>query len=114
MRKLIITADDYGMCQIVNDAIDDCIEAGLVTSTNVLVNMEKPSAAAKHIGVRMPACTACADASAGLPVSAKSRNTDQRSRAPDAALDDARYISGCCRRVRIDADDGQPRDSTRD
>lgn len=46
MRKLIITADDYGMCQIVNDAIDDCIEAGLVTSTNVLVNMEEASAAA--------------------------------------------------------------------
>lgn len=45
MKKLIITADDYGMCDIVNKAIDDCVEAGLVTTTNVIVNMESLSAA---------------------------------------------------------------------
>lgn len=36
----IITADDYGMCEPVNRAIDACIEAGLVTTTNVMVNMD--------------------------------------------------------------------------
>lgn len=40
MRKLIITADDYGMCKVVDEAIDDCAKAGLLTSTNVIVNME--------------------------------------------------------------------------
>lgn len=39
MKKLIITADDYGMSRAVNDAIDAGIEAGLITSTNVMVNM---------------------------------------------------------------------------
>lgn len=40
MRRLIVTADDYGMCEVVDKAIDDCAEAGLLTSTNVIVNME--------------------------------------------------------------------------
>ena len=40
MKGYIITADDYGMCTIVDKAIDDCIMAGLLTSTNVIVNME--------------------------------------------------------------------------
>lgn len=44
-KQLIITADDYGMCTIVDRAIDDCIEAGLLTSTNVVVNMEDLEAA---------------------------------------------------------------------
>ena len=44
-KNLIITADDYGMCTIVDKAIDDCIEAGLLTSTNVIVNMEDLDAA---------------------------------------------------------------------
>lgn len=39
MKKLIITADDYGMSEGVNQAIDKGIEAGLITSTNVMVNM---------------------------------------------------------------------------
>lgn len=39
MKKLIITADDYGMCESVNRAIEDCINAGVVLSTNVMVNM---------------------------------------------------------------------------
>ena len=39
MKKLIITADDYGMSRAVNDAIDAGIAAGLITSTNVMVNM---------------------------------------------------------------------------
>lgn len=39
-RRFIITADDYGMCDVVDKAIDDCIEAGLLTSTNVIVNMD--------------------------------------------------------------------------
>ena len=39
MKKLIITADDYGMSQAVNRAIDAGIECGLITSTNVMPNM---------------------------------------------------------------------------
>lgn len=39
MKQLIITADDYGMSKAVNAAIDAGIEKGLITSTNVMVNM---------------------------------------------------------------------------
>ncbi|MBI3134539.1 MAG: ChbG/HpnK family deacetylase [Bacteroidetes bacterium] len=39
MAKLIITADDYGLCEAANDGIRDCIKAGAVTSVQVLVNM---------------------------------------------------------------------------
>lgn len=42
MKKIIITADDYGMCQPVDIAIDECISANVITSTNVLLNMETP------------------------------------------------------------------------
>ena len=39
MKKLIITADDYGMSRAVNDAIDAGVDAGLITSTNAMTNM---------------------------------------------------------------------------
>lgn len=39
MNKLIISADDYGMSQAVNEAIDEGVEVGLITSTNVMTNM---------------------------------------------------------------------------
>lgn len=39
MKKLIITADDYGMCADVNKAIEECVKAGIVLSTNVMTNM---------------------------------------------------------------------------
>lgn len=39
MNKLIITADDYGMSLAVNDAINQGITAGIITSTNVMTNM---------------------------------------------------------------------------
>ncbi len=44
-RHVIITADDYGMCDSVNAAIDACIERRSVTSTNVMVNMPSRDAA---------------------------------------------------------------------
>ncbi len=40
MQKLIVTADDYGMCDIVDKAIDRGIENGFITTTNVMLNME--------------------------------------------------------------------------
>ena len=40
MQKLIVTADDYGMCDAVDKAIDSGIENGFITTTNVMVNME--------------------------------------------------------------------------
>lgn len=39
-HKYIITADDYGMCAVVDRAIEDCARAGLLSSTNVIVNQE--------------------------------------------------------------------------
>ena len=39
MKKLIITADDYGMSLAVNRAIDEGIACGLITATNVMTNM---------------------------------------------------------------------------
>lgn len=45
MKKLIITADDYGMCEEVNEAIEKCVEAKVVLSTNVMVNMPCADAA---------------------------------------------------------------------
>ena len=39
MKKVIITADDYGMSNAVNRAIDAGAEIGLITSTNVMTNM---------------------------------------------------------------------------
>lgn len=38
-RKIIITADDYGLCPEVNQAIEECLAIGTVTSTNVMMNM---------------------------------------------------------------------------
>lgn len=43
MTHVIITADDYGMCESVNKAIEAGIENGFITSTNVLVNIEEDS-----------------------------------------------------------------------
>ena len=40
MQKIIVTADDYGMCDEVDRAIDAGIENGFVTTTNVMLNME--------------------------------------------------------------------------
>ena len=40
MRQLIVTADDYGMSKAVNSAIDQGISAGLISSTNVMTNMD--------------------------------------------------------------------------
>lgn len=40
MQKLIVTADDYGMCDVVDKAIDAGIENGIITTTNVMLNME--------------------------------------------------------------------------
>src|SRR5688572_29977200 len=40
MTQIIITADDFGMCSSVNDAIFACARSGTVTSTGVMVNMK--------------------------------------------------------------------------
>jgi chitin disaccharide deacetylase len=40
MNRLIVTADDYGMCPSVNRAIEECMAAGGVTSTCVMTNMD--------------------------------------------------------------------------
>jgi predicted glycoside hydrolase/deacetylase ChbG (UPF0249 family) len=55
-RNLIITADDYGMCQSVNDAIDACLEAGALRATCVMVNMPCFAAAAS-LRDRFPSCS---------------------------------------------------------
>lgn len=40
MQRIIVTADDYGMCEAVDRAIDAGIKNGFITSTNVMLNME--------------------------------------------------------------------------
>jgi chitin disaccharide deacetylase len=52
-RKLIITADDYGLCQSVNDAIEECLTAGAVRATCAMPNMPAFAAAA-HIRAKFP------------------------------------------------------------
>lgn len=39
MRYLLITADDYGMSRAVNDGIVRGVEAGVITTANVMTNM---------------------------------------------------------------------------
>jgi predicted glycoside hydrolase/deacetylase ChbG (UPF0249 family) len=56
MRKLIITADDYGMCPSVNEGIDACLQAGAVRATCVMVNMSY-CAAAGDLRRRFPHCS---------------------------------------------------------
>jgi len=36
--KLIMNADDFGLCEAVNNAIADCFETGIVGSTTVMMN----------------------------------------------------------------------------
>lgn len=38
-KKIIITADDYGMCPSVDTVIEECLAAGSVRSTCLLTNM---------------------------------------------------------------------------
>jgi predicted glycoside hydrolase/deacetylase ChbG (UPF0249 family) len=46
-RRLIITADDYGMCDAVNDAIEECLVSGAVRATCVMMNMPVYNRAAR-------------------------------------------------------------------
>lgn len=39
MKRMIITADDYGMCQSTNDAIEACLAANTIHATCVMMNM---------------------------------------------------------------------------
>lgn len=39
-RKYIVTADDYGMCPEVNEAIEKLSERGMLSTTNVLMNFD--------------------------------------------------------------------------
>lgn len=53
MQKIIVTADDYGMCDVVDTAIEAGIENGVITTTNVMTNMESLSNA-KNLRERYP------------------------------------------------------------
>ena len=41
MKRYIITADDYGMCPEVDDAIEQLADRGILSTTNVLTNFRK-------------------------------------------------------------------------
>jgi predicted glycoside hydrolase/deacetylase ChbG (UPF0249 family) len=43
--QLIITADDYGLCDSINQAIEECLAAGTVRATCVMANMDAHRAA---------------------------------------------------------------------
>lgn len=45
-QRLIITADDYGLCEAVNEGIEECLAAGTVRAACVMANMPAYSAAA--------------------------------------------------------------------
>jgi predicted glycoside hydrolase/deacetylase ChbG (UPF0249 family) len=55
-RRLIITADDYGMCASVNDAIEACLSAGTVRATCAMVNMPLFNATAS-LRQKFPDCS---------------------------------------------------------
>ena len=55
-RRLIITADDYGMCGSVNDAIEECLGAGTVRATCAMVNMPLFNATA-DLRQKFPSCS---------------------------------------------------------
>lgn len=44
-KRLIVTADDYGLCPPVNEAIDECLAAGTLRATCVMTNMPEAAAA---------------------------------------------------------------------
>jgi predicted glycoside hydrolase/deacetylase ChbG (UPF0249 family) len=43
-RRLIVTADDYGLCPPVNQAIEQCLEAGALRATCAMMNMPDSAA----------------------------------------------------------------------
>ncbi|MBN1865936.1 ChbG/HpnK family deacetylase [Candidatus Sumerlaeota bacterium] len=45
-KRVIITADDYGLCPVVNRAIEECAQAGGVTAACVIPNMDSREDAA--------------------------------------------------------------------
>ena len=47
MKRIIVTADDFGMCKFVDDAIIELISCGTLSSTNVLVNFKEEESAKK-------------------------------------------------------------------
>lgn len=55
-RQLIITADDYGMCEPVNQAIEACMANGVVRATCVMANMPAFDAAA-GLRQKFPHCS---------------------------------------------------------
>ena len=75
MKKLIITADDYGMSKAVNDAIDAGIAAGLITTTNVMTNMPYYEEAVKLY----PATASIIDASVAKGVYHKNTAANKKS-----------------------------------
>ncbi len=57
MQRIIVTADDYGMCSEVDRAIDSGIENGFITTTNVMLNMDSLSEA-EDLRTRFPGISA--------------------------------------------------------
>lgn len=55
-RRLIVTADDYGMCDSVNEAIEECLAAGTVKVTCVMINMPANERTAS-LRTRFPHCS---------------------------------------------------------
>lgn len=68
MKKIIVTADDYGMSNAVNRAIDAGVEIGLITSTNIMTNMDYYREAAKLKGLKNLSLGIHFTLSAGRPV----------------------------------------------
>src|SRR5262249_29408922 len=72
-RRLIINADDYGLCREVNDAIEELNEAGMLGGVSVLANGAYLSQAVRYLS-RSPQLSAGAHLNTveGTPVSVSS------------------------------------------
>lgn len=55
-KQLIVTGDDYGLCESVNAAIDECLAAGVMRATCVMTNMPEYAQAAR-LRRKFPQCS---------------------------------------------------------
>lgn len=108
MNKLIVNADDFGLCESVNRAIIDCYQAGAVTSTTLLVNGEA-SASAADLAAAHPALGVGLhfDLTSGqpsLPAAEVPSLTGADGRFPGMAAQIWRLTSGRARRRELEAE----------
>jgi predicted glycoside hydrolase/deacetylase ChbG (UPF0249 family) len=56
VKQIIVTADDYGLCAPVDEAIEECLAVGVVRAACVMANMSG-AAGAGRLKVKFPRCS---------------------------------------------------------